>query len=650
MLQNSKMDRSVLIHLLLLLVSVNSIHIPFYCKIRKTNCQLRPESTCCQHLSTTTTTTSSDTTIDTITQNVDVTEIPKHKEPESILNSSDVDIFEAVPSEIDEVYVKVTGENIETNFLTSTEKPEKYAPRFCLKLKFNCKLRSTHACCKYPLPPRDENQGPAIENTKAVKLPVRPTRIQIPPNTVGKIKNRKSPFRRPLRPQQTKIDKPSNKDAIKELKAYDTENNLGKEATKNIIQRPDTIQVRKSTIKRRRPASAYISNNKSPVCRIINCARNKNHKCCQKPIKRSTTEASTTTFTTEPYETTQYVEILTERQKNPKIEKEAQLTKEGTVIKSTTSSYEEYLPSEVIKSKVMLDNTNDQVAEINSSQVDVNNVKNETYSNITDQGESIANEDLKMQIKYNQTKEMRDQTLLTSNIQHEKTAAENQFKPDENLDFENVSQYPNDSQQVYGQTNKMNETKNKNVNDEILEEENVEQEDEKSKESTMSEYIDKTNAFKLADSVQQENEEPSDTIKSMNSIIFVDEELLDVDYPENVDNYQETIIYEDNEQVKTDTEKRVDYAPSTQPVVPYNTIEHESLLDPNQILPRVSVECFRYDCLSEPHHDCCNPHTTDKRHTGPVDTDNKQLEDKMIEDSHDRVTSSVTRVMKTVRW
>ena len=101
-----------MIHLLLLIVSAHSIHIPFYCKIRKTNCQQRPESTCCQHLSTTTTTTTSDTTIDTLAHNDGVTELPKPK-PVSILNSSEADIFEAVPSEIDEVYVKVTGENVE---------------------------------------------------------------------------------------------------------------------------------------------------------------------------------------------------------------------------------------------------------------------------------------------------------------------------------------------------------------------------------------------------------------------------------------------------------------------------------------------------------------------------------------------------------
>ena len=112
-----------MIHLLLLIVSAHSIHIPFYCKIRKTNCQQRPESTCCQHLSTTTSATTSDTTIDTLAHNDGGTEIPKLKEPVSILNSSDADIFEAAPSEIDEVYVKITGENIEVKVIIKNDKP-----------------------------------------------------------------------------------------------------------------------------------------------------------------------------------------------------------------------------------------------------------------------------------------------------------------------------------------------------------------------------------------------------------------------------------------------------------------------------------------------------------------------------------------------
>jgi len=635
-----------MIHLLLLIVSAHSIHIPFYCKIRKTNCQQRPESTCCQHLSTTTATTTSDTTIDTLAHNDGVTELPKLKESVSILNSSEADIFEAVPSEIDEVYVKVTGENIETNFLTTTVKPEKYAPRFCLKLKFNCKLRSAHACCKYPLPPRDESNGPTTENSKSVKLPVRPTRIQIPPvaNTVEKIKKRKSPFRRPLRTQQTNIEQQFNEDNIKEIKDSITENNKGKKAVKKDLKRP----VRKSTIKRRRPV--YSANNKSTVCRIINCTRNKNHKCCQKPKEKTTTDNSLPTFTTETFEATQYVEMFTERENNIKIEKNSPLTKEELVKISKTSPSTESLPRDLTNSIVIKNLSKYQDPQDNNHPGDANNITNEPPT--TEQGETNSDEDTTMKMEY--------QTLLTSNIQDNKTDVENQFKPDENLDFEDDTQYQNANQPMY---NKINETKNINANYETFREE--ESYEEKSapyltttdQTKAMSDYsIYQSDTFKLTDNLHFENEELSNTIKSISSLIDAEDEVIEDDYPLNVNDYLKYIIYEDNEQVEAEEETSIKNMPVVpyntidQPVVPYDTLDKESLLEPNQILPRVSVECFRYSCLSEPHHDCCNPHTTDKRHTRPLDTDDKQLVDKIIEDNHDRVTHTITRVMKTVRW
>merc|ERR1711872_269568 len=244
--------------------------------------------------------------------------VPKLNNSESILNSAEEEVLKAEPSEIDEVYVKVSGESIESNFIISTAKPEKYAPRFCLKLKFNCKLRSTHACCKYPLPPRDENHGPTTSNPKAVKLPVRPTRIQIAPvtNNVSKIKRRKSPFRRPLRTQQNDIEKLNDKDSIGK-KNSKTESNPAESNRKEPI-RPIINSVRNSSVKRRRPA--YFSNNKSPVCRIINCKRNKNHKCCQKPTEKTTTVRSSTTTSTGVYEETQDVEINIHDQKDKDVE------------------------------------------------------------------------------------------------------------------------------------------------------------------------------------------------------------------------------------------------------------------------------------------------------------------------------------------
>merc|ERR1719206_948905 len=203
----------------------------------------------------------------------------------------------------------------------------------------------------------------------------------------------------------------------------------------------------------------------------------------------------------------------------------------------------------------------------------------------------------------------------------------------------------------------------------------------------------------LRDNLPLENIEPP-TIQPINSLVVVKNEVVDYNHPERVNDYLENIDYEENDQVSIEEKRGIKQAISPQPVVPYNTKDQpavqdntidqpvvpyntadqpvvpyntkdqpvvqdntrdqpvvpynthdkESLLEPNQILPRVSVECFRYSCLSEPHHACCNPHTTDKRHTRPQDTDDKQLVDKIIKDNHDRVTATITRVMKTVRW
>jgi len=391
------------------------------------------------------------------------------------------------------------------------------------------------------------------------------------------------------------------------------------------------------------------------------------------------------------------------------------------MLNSTTSPFTEHLPSEISMSKVILNGTNifqDAGENAIPANVDASNVTHadETETPTTEQGDAISDEDTTMKMEYQHTKEMKDQTLLTSNMQHVKTAVENQFKLDENLDFEYVTQYPNASQLMNSKIDKMNETKSVNESDKTKEEE---KEDEKSTPTSNSteqtiikmaqSNIDQSDAFKLTDNLHLENIEHP-TIQPVNSLVVAKNEAVDYNHPERVNGYLENIVYEDNDQVSIEAKRGIKVAISLQPVVtyntkdqplvpdntidkpvvpyntddqpvvpyntidqpvvpyntgdqpvvpyntvdqpvvPYNTHDKESLLEPNQILPRVSVECFRYSCLSEPHHDCCNPHTTDKRHTRPLDTDDKQLVDKIIEDNHDRVTHTITRVMKTVRW
>ena len=101
---------------------------------------------------------------------------------------------------------------------------------------------------------------------------------------------------------------------------------------------------------------------------------------------------------------------------------------------------------------------------------------------------------------------------------------------------------------------------------------------------------------------------------------------------------------------KIDTKQEIVLPPKLLLPIPNNHIDNE-ILDPNQITPRVSGQCFRFDCLAQPYHDCCSPHTANKRQTGPgVSFANHNLMKHALIDHPGRVTATVTRVPKTVRW
>merc|ERR1719483_1279462 len=130
------------------------------------------------------------------------------------------------------------------------------------------------------------------------------------------------------------------------------------------------------------------------------------------------------------------------------------------------------------------------------------------------------------------------------------------------------------------------------------------------------------------------------------------EEVSTFDYPAYEigvyeDNYPDYIIYEDIEPIET--KEAVIMPPNLHISIPDNNIDQEAL-DPNQILPRVAVECFRFDCLSQPQHECCNPHKTKKRQTRPGTAPKQEVMEHILEDHPGRVTATVTRVQKTVRW
>jgi hypothetical protein len=106
------------------------------------------------------------------------------------------------------------------------------------------------------------------------------------------------------------------------------------------------------------------------------------------------------------------------------------------------------------------------------------------------------------------------------------------------------------------------------------------------------------------------------------------------------------------------------FPPSLNPqsnFIPKATIEivpRPEILDPNQIAPRVSGKCFRFDCLSSPSHPCCAPHQTQKRQTLPEEFSvysefpNQHIEniEPFMLQHPGLITATVTRVEKSVNW
>lgn len=274
--------------LVIAVIGCSQGRLPFICKIRKVNCALRPSSVCCQHSSTSTTTSSSATTSSTDSPPGPATVRPGREQEEETVQPELLQL----PSDIHEVVVLPdTGELVQETSTTSTSttnaatssikaKPGKTAPRFCLKIKFNCALLASHPCCRLPLPP-----APATQQTKPEFLQSRQPRKQAELST-GAVTN--------ASPTVTKVSTVAGE----EEETNDAESKAEKKPVKK--------REKKSFLKK----SLFNANRKaSGVCRIVSCSRNKRHYCCRnkiaetktktsKPNKKQTTITTTTTTKT----------------------------------------------------------------------------------------------------------------------------------------------------------------------------------------------------------------------------------------------------------------------------------------------------------------------------------------------------------------
>jgi len=574
---------------------------------------------------------------------------------ESIYNE---ELFEAEPSEIDEVFLKVTGEKVETNLITtSTSKPEKYAPRFCLKLKFNCKLRSAHPCCKYPLPPRDENQASATAVPKIAKIKVRPTRRQNTPAVDTEVTNsfRKSPFRRPLKRQPVrKVNESENEVSDKQgeqtIYIKNSQNNRRRIPNKGNTGRPSKLSP--NTV-RRRPT--FSSGGKSPVCRIINCRRNTKHKCCQEP-KEITPETKEPESVTELNETTLSITNKAEEVKNKSVKSESVSQKESitavetTIIQDTSPrsrikdiNKETIADGEAFTTHIMLSTTvepiereqntvtyeDDLVTIMTYKVMDpviVHTLENKIdmeYKTTTIKGEKSVDYTTEEETTITLPMPIKDKEAMLSDhisnqqvqaVSTEQTKTERPLvKPEQGLQYMNTTEqsYHNNVKPQLGIKRNTEDNGQHLANDNNNKIEITEQPAHVSLVNT-----EETRTKKFQQEQQFEDTSIFENPASEYQAYEAKEEYPDYDDFDRVEGKRELVF--------------PDYI-----YLPDNHIDRD-ILDTNQILPRVAGKCFRFDCLSQPHHSCCSPHTAHKRKTVQAQTD--------------RVTKTVTRVLKTVSW
>merc|ERR1712106_1267143 len=237
---------------LLLLGKLTDSRVPFYCKRFRGDCSARRDSICCKALESTTTTTTTTTVSNLGSQDVDApSDIFDIKEEEDY----EVEGLIAEQSEVKEVFVLPEDPSVNTiddDILDSTavhSKPSPKLPRFCKLLKFNCGAKSNHPCC--PKLPRVSNK--ALSTT---------------PKTL--ISERK--YEKDDTPKST-----NDSDEIKEKLKFESPKN-------NFLTKPRDEKKpdykRSSFYSNRNKNRNKSKSNKSFICRIVNCQKNKRHKCC----------------------------------------------------------------------------------------------------------------------------------------------------------------------------------------------------------------------------------------------------------------------------------------------------------------------------------------------------------------------------------
>jgi len=595
-----------LVLLVFLLASVTFGRIPFICKIRKVDCKLRPDSKCCQYITTAATITTTTTTVSSVTS--DVIENEEQVNETLLVDISNRDAIQAEPSEIDEIVVNITGEAIDARLLTTT-KPEKFAPRFCLKLKFNCKLQARHPCCQDPLPSVEEILTPTEDTRQKERQIARQHRKQKrpPSTTIRPNSKRKSTFARTNKRQRLNIQSEISNGVLDNVK----EGSRSKSNEIQIFNKKKNLFVKpiNTSLFQLKKRPTFGGRNKSPVCRIINCRRNKTHKCCQDEVKVTTAKEETTTeiSTTSHEETTEEVTYSIDM----------------TTVDSTTAKEEE--------------TTNEKY----SKQIQNNEVSTTESVVLSTVPEWIVTE---LSDKYENTDKDPFEEMYVVSQKESLSSVETRIVQSTGLRWENLD--------IDGNGLKTLEER-KQETDTI---------DMKLETTTdiQEEFID---YFQPATDNEGEYEEEDDEEKVIT--------VYPVFIPEVSENQVEKEVIISSLKIPVFSHIHSEHSlmfstPQPEwlpPVYQPEHLEHSPVFyhyghsvdaDATEDSDTTAHYCSTVDCFVHPWDVCCSPHIARKRQIDSTDDSHglsDSLGDNYIDiDDHDRVTSTVTRVVKSVSW
>ena len=324
--------------------------VPIYCRRFKGNCK-RSTNLCCKYLNASSSGSSTTTPSTTTTT---ATTAPYEEEYVDELEASDGDPLDAQPSYVEEVFVKPTLEELnlvsedpeETSEGTADANTQ-YAPRFCSILKFNCATRSSHPCCKNPLQPdvssrrsssslfstpnsfssparrKKEEQLEEQEEAEAEEKELTKENDSESEKVNDSGLNKKEEAKNKLsKPTKSKYSfRSKSRSLFGKKPAYQTKTTRRPKPTKStpatstssttltpVKKKPSSGGLKgkiKSSFFNRRPSGFDPS--KSALCRIVNCGRTPQHKCCarkEEAIEPQAVEVTTTTETPRTPETT----------------------------------------------------------------------------------------------------------------------------------------------------------------------------------------------------------------------------------------------------------------------------------------------------------------------------------------------------------